>query len=46
METYEYIETIPDSKMREDHLKRMEGEVFEQYKPVLKKFTRGRHRCC
>lgn len=41
VETYEYIETIPDSKMREDHLKRMEGEVFEQYKPVLKKFTRG-----
>ncbi len=41
VETYEYIETIPDAKMREDHLKRMEGEVFEQYKPVLKKFTRG-----
>ena len=41
VETYEYIETIPDSKKREDHLKRMEGEVFEQYKPVLKKFTRG-----
>lgn len=41
VETYEYIETIPDEKLREDHLKRMEGAIFEQYKPVLKKFTKG-----
>lgn len=41
VETYEYIETIPDQKLREAHLKRMEGAIFEQYKPVLKKFTKS-----
>ncbi|MDE6249049.1 MAG: DUF4294 domain-containing protein [Paramuribaculum sp.] len=41
LETYEYIETFPTQKEREDHLKRMEGEVFNQYKPVLKKFTKS-----
>lgn len=40
-ETYEYIETIPDKKMREAHLKRMEQAVFDQYKPVLRKFTKN-----
>lgn len=40
-ETYEYIETLPDTKAREQHLKEMEKAVFEQYKPELKKFTRG-----
>ncbi len=43
-ETYEYIETIPEKKMREDHLKRMEKAVFEQYKPVLRKFTKNQAR--
>lgn len=41
VETYEYIETLPTKKEREDHLKRMEKEVFEQYKPELKKFSRN-----
>ena len=41
IETYEYIETFPTQKEREDHLKKMESAVFEQYKPVLKKFTKG-----
>lgn len=41
VETYEYIETFPTQKEREEHLKKMEGAVFEQYKPVLKKFTKG-----
>ena len=40
-ETYEYIETLPTKKEREDHLKRMENAVFEQYKPHLKKFTKS-----
>lgn len=40
-ETYEYIETFPTQKEREEHIKKMEGAVFEQYKPVLKKFTKG-----
>lgn len=41
IETYEYIETFPTQKEREDHLKKMEGEVFKQYKPALKKFTKS-----
>ncbi|WP_289761351.1 DUF4294 domain-containing protein [Duncaniella muris] len=41
IETYEYIETFPTQKEREEHLKRMEGEVFKQYKPALKKFTKS-----
>lgn len=41
LETYEYIETFPTQKEREDYLKKMEGEIFKQYKPVLKKFTKS-----
>ncbi len=41
LETYEYIETFPTQKERETHLKKMEDAVFEQYKPVLKKFTKS-----
>ena len=41
LETYEYIETLPTQKERERYLKHMEGAVFEQYKPALKKFTKS-----
>lgn len=40
-ETYEYIQTIPDPKKREAHLKRLESEIFEQYKPVMKTMTKN-----
>ena len=40
-ETYEYIQTIPDKKTREKHLKTLEKDIFEQYKPVVKKMTRN-----
>lgn len=40
-ETYEYIQTIPDKKQREAHLKRLEKDIFEQYKPVVKKMTKS-----
>lgn len=43
-ETYEYIETLPDTKTREKHLNEMEKAVFNQYKPELKKFTRSQAR--
>ncbi len=39
IETYEYMETLPDEKSRQDHLKRMEKELFKEYKPELKKLT-------
>lgn len=40
-ETYEYIETFDTKQERERYLKEMEGAVFDQYKPQLKKFTKG-----
>lgn len=39
-ETYEYIQTIPDKKERERHLKALEKDIFQQYKPVVKKMTK------
>ncbi len=39
IETYEYIETLPNKKARQQHLELMEKEMFEQYKPALKKMT-------
>lgn len=39
IETYKYMETLPDDKARQAHLKRMEKEMFQQYKPELKKLT-------
>lgn len=39
LETYEYMETMSTEKERLDHLKRMEKELFKEYKPELKKLT-------
>jgi hypothetical protein len=44
LETYEYIETFPTQKEREEYLKDMEKAIFEQYKPVLKKFSKNQAR--
>lgn len=40
LETYEYIETFPTKKEREAYLKQMESALFEQYKPLLKRFSK------
>lgn len=44
IETYEYMETLPDDKARQAHLKRMEKDLFAEYKPELKKlsFSQGK----
>lgn len=39
IETYEYLQTLPDEKSREKHLKRVEKGLKEQYTPRLKKMT-------
>lgn len=39
IETYEYMETLPNEKARQAHLKRMEKDLFKEYKPVLKKLS-------
>ena len=41
LETYEYIETFPTQEEREKHINAMEGALFKQYKPELKKFSRS-----
>lgn len=40
VETYEYIETFPTQKEREQYLKDMEKALFEQYKPILRRFSK------
>ncbi len=40
-ETYEYIETFPTQKEKEEYLRRFEREVFNQYKPEMKKLTKN-----
>lgn len=44
VETYEYVETLPTQAQREQYVKKMEGALFDQYKPYLKKFTRSQAR--
>lgn len=39
IETYEYMETLPDDKTRQKHLEKLEKELFKEYKPELKKLT-------
>jgi len=39
IETYEYMETLPTDKARQKHLKRMEKDLFAQYKPELRRLT-------
>lgn len=41
IETYQYIQTIPDKRERERHLSRMEKDIVAEYKPVILKFTKG-----
>lgn len=40
-ETYEYLETYPTQKEKEEYLKRFEKVVFNQYKPEMKKLTKN-----
>ena len=39
IETYEYIMTLPTEKEREEHLKRIEKELYAEYMPILKKMS-------
>lgn len=39
VETYLYLQTLPDDKAREEHLEKVEKGVWEQYLPVMKRCT-------
>ena len=39
IETTEYLETLPDKKSKDEHIKRVEEDIFRTYKPKMKKLT-------
>jgi len=39
IETYEYLETLPDKKSKDEHMKRVEQDIIKTYKPRMKKLT-------
>ncbi len=39
LETYEYLQLLPDKKARTAHMKKVESEIYEKYKPRMKKLT-------
>lgn len=39
METAEFLETLPDQKSREAHMKLVERSIMKEYKPRMKKLT-------
>lgn len=39
IETYEYLETLPNEEMRKEHLKNVEKGLKKQYTPKMKKLT-------
>ncbi len=41
IETYEYLETLPDKRSRDEHIKCVEAGLKKQYAPALKKLTRS-----
>lgn len=44
IETYEYMETLPDKKAREAHIKRVEADLRKKYTPMVKKMSRTQGR--
>ena len=41
IETYEYMETLPDHKAKQKHLEKMEKHLKDVYTPKMKKLTRS-----
>ena len=39
METAEFLETLPDKKAKDEHIKRVEKSIMKEYKPKMKKLT-------
>lgn len=39
LETYEYLETLPNKKAKEEHMKKVEKSIYKEYKPRMKKLT-------
>lgn len=41
IETHDYLETLPDKKARDEHMRRVEAGLKKQYGPALKKLSRS-----
>ncbi len=41
IETYEYMDTLPDEQARQKHLEKMEKYLYDAYKPKMSKLTRS-----
>lgn len=39
IETYEYLQTLPDKKARDEHMKRVEEDIKKRYTPRMKKLS-------
>jgi hypothetical protein len=39
IETYEYLQTLPNKKAREAHMKKVEADIKREYTPRMKKLT-------
>jgi hypothetical protein len=39
METAEYLESLPTQKAKDEHMKRVEKSIMQEYKPRMKKLT-------
>lgn len=39
IETYEYLETLPNKKAKDEHMKRVEKGIRQEYTPRMKKLT-------
>ena len=39
IETTEFLDMLPDEKSKEEHIKRVEDDIFRTYKPKMKKLT-------
>ncbi|MBR5652666.1 MAG: DUF4294 domain-containing protein [Prevotella sp.] len=39
IETYEYLQTLPDKRAKDEHMKKVEKDIYQSYKPRMKKLT-------
>ena len=44
IETYNYVETLPDKRSRDAHWKRVEQDLVNEYKPMVRRLTRSQGR--
>lgn len=44
IETHDYLETLPEGKAREEHVRRVEEGLKKQYAPTLRRLTRSQGR--